>query len=291
VELRLSTWNCFGQSQGLGAVTATRAPAGGRLADEQVLAQCAAADVLCVQELLSRDAQRFFDAVGAARFGARFRDHNHVQLRSGTVRGSGLGICARGSMARPTVHPFRRAGVSWDRLARKGTLHARLTLDGGLVLDVLTTHLQSGHDARARAVRATQLADLGARVAALGSPDRPFVVCGDLNIDGLAPARGAEYRLLGATLPGFEDLGAALDLPTFHPQPDGNTLAHRYSPGSRAQRLDYVFWRPPRGAVDVRVTAVGRILDRPLAAPTRDGRTRWASDHYGLTVTFAYGEA
>jgi endonuclease/exonuclease/phosphatase family metal-dependent hydrolase len=287
VRFRVSTWNCFGQSQGVGAVTGRRAPARGRFADDQVAAECAAADVLCVQELLSRDAQRFFDAVGGARFESRFRDHNHVHLRSRTVRGSGLGMCARGAMARPQVIHFRDLGVSWDRLARKGTLHARLTLGGELDLDVLTTHLQAGQDARARRVRATQLEDLARHVAAVGSPDRPFVVCGDLNIDGLAPLRdGAEYRLLCGSLPGFEDLGAAGDLPTLHPLPDGNTLAQRYSPGSRAQRVDYLFWRPARGGAPVRPAGVERFLDHPLAGQTRAGGTTWASDHYGLTATF-----
>lgn len=280
----LGTWNCFGQSQGVGAVRGARAPAARRFADDQVAAQCAAADVLCVQELLSSDAQRFFDTVGGARFGARFRDHNDVHLRSGTLRGSGLGICARGTMTRPHVVRFRNLGISWDRLARKGTLHARLTLAGGLDLDVITTHLQAGHDTRARRVRAAQLADLARHVAAVGSPDRPFVVCGDLNIDGLGALRdGAEYRLLGAALPGFEDLGAARDQPTLFPLAGGNTLAQRYTQVRRAQRLDYVFWRPARGG-GLRVTGVERFLNRPLGV--RDGRTMWASDHYGLSATF-----
>lgn len=289
MEFRLSTWNCFGQSQGVGAVMARRAPAAWRLAHADVLSQAAAADILCVQELMSGDALRFFDTLGAASFGSRFRDHNRAQLRTATVRGSGLGICARAALQQPRVHHFRDAGVSWDRLARKGTLHAQVTLAEGLVVDVLTTHLQAGHDPRALRVRAAQLADVGRQVAALGSPDRPFIVCGDLNIDGLEPARGgAEYRLLRATLPGFEDLGAAHDLPTFLPRPDGNTLAHRFEPDGQAQRLDYVLFRPARGARGVGATALGRLFDRPLPRTTRTGGTTWASDHYGLTATFEW---
>jgi endonuclease/exonuclease/phosphatase family metal-dependent hydrolase len=284
VRFRLSTWNCFGQSQGVGAVRGVAAPARRRFTDDQVAAQCAAADILCVQELLSRDAQEFFDTLGGARFSARFRDHNRAHLRSATVRGSGLGICARGTITRPEVIRFRDLGVSWDRLARKGTLHARLTVAGGLELDVITTHLQAGQDARARRVRGRQLEDLARRVDAVGAPDRPFVVCGDLNIDGLGAARAsAEYRLLSASLPGFADLGAERDLPTLCPVAGGNRLAQRYSAVGCAQRVDYVLWRPARGD-DVRAGEVERFLDRPLGV--RDGRTMWASDHYGLTATF-----
>ena len=107
-------------------------------------------------------------------------------------------------------------------------------------------------------------------MAAVGSPDRPFVVCGDLTIDGLGPLRdGPEYRLLGASLPGFADLGAADDLPTLFPLAGGNTLAQRYSPVGRAQRVDYVFWRPARGRGDVRVTALELFLDRLAPATAK----------------------
>jgi endonuclease/exonuclease/phosphatase family metal-dependent hydrolase len=274
-------------AQGLGAITARRAPAAPRFADPHVIAACAAADVLCVQELLSDDAQRFFDALGRTRFGSSLRDDNRVSWSGVTVRGSGLGICTRAALEQPRVHSFPGAGVSWDRLARKGALHARVALDSATVVDVVTTHLQAGHDAAAMRVRAAQLSDLTLLVTSIGSSARPFIVCGDFNIDGLGQARGgAEYPRLAAALPGFEDLGAAEDCPTFDPRPDGNSLAYRFSPDRHAQRLDYVFWRPAPGGGAGRCTELRRIFDRPLATTGRGGRAQWASDHCGLTATF-----
>ena len=78
----MRSWNCFGMGQGvLDAITAMRAPVPERLLHGEVHDACAMPDVLCVQELLSRDAQAFFDRVGSEAFVARFRDHNRPSLR------------------------------------------------------------------------------------------------------------------------------------------------------------------------------------------------------------------
>lgn len=271
------------------AVTAVRAPEPARLLHDEVHDTCASPDVLCVQELLSRDAQTFFDGVGKERFVARFRDHNRPSFRTATMRGSGLGIASRAPLLGPSVRPYAPRPVGWDKLARKGMLHAQVSLESGPVIDVLNTHLQSGYDDGAIAVRAVQLEDLGRALREVGSDDRPFIVCGDFNIDGLQAARAkAEYQRLARTMEGFEDLGAARDLTTFEPGPDGNTLAHQVEPFGPPQRIDYVFFRPAKTRGHrLAPTRVERIFDRPLASTGTEGRS-YASDHFGLCASFEY---
>lgn len=271
----IATWNCFGQGQGfLDALTASRAPYRERLRHGEVAATLAQANVVCIQEVLSKDAEVFFDGLGTA----RVRDSNGAHLGSATLRGSGLGIATRHSLESHRLAPFGGPRTGWDRLARKGTLHARVNVDG-VEIDVLTGHLQSGYDAAATRARAFQIDELGRRVAELGSDERPFVVAGDFNVCGLVRGQG-EYESLRRALPDFDDLGAAENLPTFDPHPERNALAHEHEPDSRAQRIDYLFMRRPRRGARVRTRNVARILDRPLGART------FASDHFGLAATF-----
>lgn len=286
VQLRIGTWNCFGMGQGLDAVMHLRAPFGHRLEDADVLSACAAPDVLCVQEILSRQAQRFFDSVGGDRFVARVRDDNRVRLFDGSVRGTGLGVGARAAMKRSLLRNFAGRRLGWDRLARKGALYAELALDDARSIDVVTVHLQAGYDEGAARVRSAQLAELRRLVDEIGSHERAFVVCGDFNIDGLAGARGGEYQTLAAALGDFVDVGAEHDLPTYHPHPEGNALAHAFEPNARDQRIDYIFLRPPARGGAARCIHVERILDRPLVSTRFAGdRAGWASDHYGLCAT------
>jgi endonuclease/exonuclease/phosphatase family metal-dependent hydrolase len=275
--------------QGISAVGALRAPFAARFQHEDVVSGCIAADILCLQELLSRDAQQFFDGLPHRRFTSRFRDDNRIRFGGQmTMRGSGLGIGARSPLTKTTMRTFTGARVGWDRLARKGALYTQLSFRPGASVDLMTVHLQAGPSARAAAVRAVQLADLKDFVRSVGAPDRPFIVCGDFNIDGLAPARvGAEYRNLVAALSGFQDLGAAADLSTFDPHPQGNALASAFEPGGCAQRLDYIFFRPARGSIELSCKRLEILFDKPLGLTTRlDGTAAWASDHYGLSATF-----
>lgn len=272
-HLTLATWNCFGQGQGLDAVTATRAPYRERLRDRALLAALDEPDVTCIQEVMSKDAETFFDGLGAV----RVRDPNGAQLRSGTLRGSGLGVASRLPFASARIAPFTTRSIGWDRLARKGTLHVRVQL-GGAEVDVLTGHLQAGYDAASSRVREAQIEELGRRVEALGSEDRAFVVAGDFNVCGLEGGKD-DYAALRRALPGFDDLGARDDLPTFDPHPERNALAHAIEPNARSQRIDYLFLRVPRRGPRVRARSVTRILDRPLRERT------FASDHFGLAAT------
>jgi endonuclease/exonuclease/phosphatase family metal-dependent hydrolase len=294
------TWNCFGMAQGaLDAVLGRRAPASLRLQDPHILAQCAAGDIFCMQEILSQDAEQLFDRIVATGKVAGFRDDNRLHLGSRTARGSGLGLGVRGALDSPSLRTFTGPRSSWDKLARKGTLFSRVTLPGGFSIDVITTHLQAGYEPEAAVARAAQLDQLGRLIAEISSPDRPLIVAGDFNIDGLAAARKEhEYERLRATLDGFEDTGAATDLVTFHPHPEFNSLAHGSDPGGRVQRLDYVFFRPARhGHAPVRCVGVRRVLDTPLAATNLQdfaglrSSQAYASDHFGVAADFEIGAA
>src|SRR5436190_9333657 len=82
-ELSIATWNCFGMAQSaLDAITATRAPHGARFRNHQVKRTLDGPHLVCVQELMSREAETFFDALGAA----RVRDPNGARLWPVTVR-------------------------------------------------------------------------------------------------------------------------------------------------------------------------------------------------------------
>ncbi|AKU93737.1 hypothetical protein AKJ09_00401 [Labilithrix luteola] len=275
--------------QGFDALMHLRAPAAKRFADDYVITECASPDVLCIQELLSRDAQRFFDRLSLDHHVDRRRDDNRVHFGTMTVRGSGLGISTRAPLVKTAMHSFPGPSVGWDRLARKGALHAQFAF-GGTHVDVITAHLQAGYDPLAVRVRAAQLESLRNFIDSVASLDRPLVVCGDFNVDGLSHARhSGEYESLQKALDGFEDLGAADDLPTLDPHPNGNALAHAFEPEASPQRVDYIFWRPAKGlgAADLRHTAIGRVFDQPLEQTLLpSGNRGWASDHYGLVATF-----
>jgi len=278
-ELSVATWNCFGMAQtALDAITATRAPHGARLRNDQVKRTLDGPHLVCVQEVLSREAETFFDALGAA----RVRDPNGARLWPVTVRGSGLGIAGRVPFASHTSEIFASTAAGWDRLARKGTMHVRVSLDG-LEIDVINLHLQAGYDGQAIAIRNRQIDELARRVHQLGSERRLFLVCGDFNVCGLG-GKGEPYAQLRRALAGFEDLGAADDLPTFDPHPERNLLAHRHEPAAPCQRLDYIFLRvPPAANLQVEISGVCRILDRPLESA--GGDPVYASDHFGLAAT------
>jgi endonuclease/exonuclease/phosphatase family metal-dependent hydrolase len=249
------------------AIFGRRAPHGARLKHNDVISECASNDVFCVQELLSHDACAFFDGLKALAFPSSIRDDNRAHFRTGTMRGTGLGIGSRFSLLEPRFLRFSRRAVGWDRFARKGALHARIEHAEGRRLDVLTVHLQAGTTHPAIETRAAQLIELRKFIDELGSEDRAFVVCGDFNIDGLEHARdSSEYTKMIEAMNGFEDLGARDDLPTVDPKTELCT---------EEQRLDYIFFRPGKSGLELR--SIKRMLDRPLGPPLK-----FPSDHFGL---------
>jgi endonuclease/exonuclease/phosphatase family metal-dependent hydrolase len=246
-----------------------------------------AADLVCVQEVYLSDAETFFDALG---FEHKTRDDNRSTLWPLTFGGSGLAVASRYPIVERWMRAFSRPHVGTERFARKGMLHVRVRVPNGhrLEIDVMTTHLQAGYDVRARSVRERQLREIRDLVDEVGSRERPFVMCGDLNIDGLSGVRhGSEYAALVATLSDFIDLGADDDLATFHPHPDINELAHRYDNKAPRQRIDYVFYRPPANGTPAAERCV-LVHATPIECSI-NGRT-YASDHFGLQASFSLGK-
>lgn len=283
MTLSVATWNCFGMGQSVLDVITHLAPFSKRYLSHEVIEECGTANVLCVQELLSRDSQRFFDSLVKKYFSFALRDHNKMGFIS--LRGSGLGVGTREKQLMSKFLPFVSRGAGYDRYARKGGLYTQIECDGKTI-DLLTVHLQAGYNEACRQVRAAQLAEIAGWVTALGAPERPFIVCGDFNIQGLAHAREiGEYKTLTAMLDGFTDLGAETDLETYHPHPDGNPLAHAFEKEGTPQRLDYILLRPAAKAANLVVRGFDRFFDKPLTSLGK-GIAGWASDHYGLKATF-----
>ena len=262
------------------AVTMWRAPHRARLRHPDVSRAFEGAHVSCLQEILSRDAEAFFDGLP----GRGVRDPNHMELRPISMRGSGLGLTGQLPFGQVRTERFGGTQVGWDRLARKGTMHTRLEV-GGVEIDLMNVHLQAGYDEACVSVRKEQLVEVGRRVAQLGDMGRAFVVCGDFNVCGLAGGCD-EYARLRSALEGFDDLGAGEDLPTFDPHEERNALAHATEPGGPRQRVDYIFVRAAQRGT-VRVREVRRILDSPLAE--RSGCAAFASDHFGLRAHLEFG--
>jgi endonuclease/exonuclease/phosphatase family metal-dependent hydrolase len=280
----LQTWNCFGTAMNAKAVLRRRGPPDARrLSHPQLWRELHQVDALCIQEVWLQDVVELFDRL---EFDHKLRDDSHWEWRPLTVGGSGLGLASRNPLVRHEVHNYRTAGVGTDGWVRKGFLLARLRVSESPLreLDLVTTHLQSNQGPRMREVRARQLAELRRAVEEFGSAERPFLVCGDLNIDGLGPSREQEYASLRQVLSEFEDLGAGPDQPTLCPEPQLNALAHRYWSDEPVQRLDYVLFRPARDGW-ARVSSIERVLDEPLPG-NGDGIPVWASDHFGLRVRF-----
>ncbi len=275
--LRIASWNCFGATQTARAFLLREgAPEPQRFRHQRVTSFLEAADVICMQELWVADARALFERLP---FPHKAQDHNRTQWWPLTVGGAGLGVASRRPLVAQRLLPYSRPHAGAERLARKGALHARVALDGA-ELDVITTHLQSGSSRSAVQVRARHLAELRALIAAVGARDRPMLLCGDFNIDGHGEG-AAEYGVLTALLDGFRDLGAETNLPTYHPHPDHNRLAHRYDRDGRAQRIDYMFFRAPeRGP---RVRAFARALDVALDDGVHP------SDHFALVVELEVG--
>lgn len=283
MKFSVATWNCFGMGQSVLDVIAKFAPFRKRYLAPEVSEECGGTNVLCLQEILSRDSELFFDSLRQKYFPFGIRDHNKFEFIS--LRGSGLGVGIRDKQTAAHFLPFKSRGVSWDRYARKGALYAQLEVEGRKI-DLITAHLQAGYDVESRRVRAQQLTELKNWIAELGAPDRHFIVCGDFNIQGLTEARAAgEYKTLTTMLDGFSDLGADSDLATYHPHPEGNGLAHAYEKQQMAQRIDYIFMRPALRAAEIVCSGFRRFLDKPLAS-LGEGVAGWASDHYGLKATF-----
>jgi hypothetical protein len=98
---------------------------------------------------------------------------------------------------------------------------------------------------------------------------------------------GGEYLQLISALDGFTDLGAESDLPTYHPHPEGNPLAHLFEKQGNANSASTTFFCSPASRNHA-VSAIGSCaaFSTGHSASLGEGISSWASDHYGLKATF-----
>jgi endonuclease/exonuclease/phosphatase family metal-dependent hydrolase len=282
LEFSLTTWNCFGLPQGLLALLRAKGPPSAhRLQTSELREAMAGSEIVCFQELWLSHALRLFEELPQPH---KTRDQSRIRLFPPTLVGAGLGLASRFLIVDTELRRFQRPHSGPDRLARKGMLHARLQLSDSprVELDLVNTHLQAERGKASQLVRARQMRELAAFIEEKSSPARPFLLCGDLNINGLRERRADEYDALVRLLRGFQDLGAARDRPTFHPLT--NLLARRFFEHEPEQRLDYIFYRPAE-QVRLEPQAIEVALDAPLAA-SAFGPESFASDHYGLRARF-----
>jgi endonuclease/exonuclease/phosphatase family metal-dependent hydrolase len=278
-DIVIQTWNCFGVAMTLGAVLRRRGPPDAhRLAHPWVRQALHEPDLVCMQELWIADAVELFDGLGHRN---KLRDRRGLSLRPLAAGGSGLGLATSLPVLSQQLRTFRAASIWTDRLALKGMICARLRVSDEPVreLDVVTTHLQATQRQGSQRVREQQLRELREAVDELGAPTRAFLLCGDLNIDGLQTARNGEYERLRQLFPDFVDLGAQADRPTMCPVVRLNDLAFRYWADEPMQRLDYLLFRPP---VDDSLVADGCELVLDGRLPPHGGNATFASDHFGL---------
>jgi len=272
VRFSLMTWNSFGAARGPISFLRWRGAAEAERFAHPILRKTAREiDVFCMQEIYLSESEEFFDDLVHRH---KIRDDNALRARPLSFGGSGLGVASHHPILAHHARAFAHPQVATERFARKGMLHARVDV-GGAAVDVITTHMQSGLGASARAVRTRQLAELRRFVLDVCDSDVPAIVCGDFNIDGLGPARTSGYAEIARALEGFEDLGARADHVTFDTA--HNALARRYTPSEPQQRLDYVFVRDPKDVLEL--VEIDRALhDAP-------GESAF-SDHYALRVVF-----
>ncbi len=281
-HLTLQSWNCFGATQSLkGFLLRRGAVDAERFVHEALALACDDVDVLCMQELWLEEAQDFFSR---RKHPHKHLESNEISMRPLAFGGSGLGIASQWPIELTTSRTFRPPHVGTERFARKGMLHARVSIpDGETSIDVITTHLQSGDESAAGRVRSRQLQELRALIEEVSAPNRAMVVCGDFNVDGHALVRD-DAKAMRLAMAGFTDLGQEAGLSTFDPKQ--NALARRAGKNAPDQRLDYVLFRGPSLGPPVRATEVRLLLTAPLVARERP---LFASDHAALRVELTVG--
>jgi endonuclease/exonuclease/phosphatase family metal-dependent hydrolase len=162
---------------------------------------------------------------------------------------------------------FLTYGFRADAFAAKGALHARLLVNERrqVQVDCFLTHLES----RSEAARARQLDDLAKFIAEHGSPQRPAILFGDLNVPadpaGDEPRTGSPYARLLAAL-GMSGLAWGDVWPVCGAGAGGTSDPQADEGG---KRIDYVFLSPlkPPASSAWRPTAAGalRLPDNEVA--------------------------
>ncbi len=269
------TWNSFGAARGPISFLRWKGVAAAHRFDHSILRKTAhEIDVFCMQEIYLSEAEGFFDGLVHEH---KVRDDNALSIRPLSFGGSGLGLASRLPIIAQSSRAFERPQASTERFARKGMLHARVRVGEGLV-DVITTHMQSGYGGTPRSIRKKQLGELRRFVLDVCDASIPTIVCGDFNIDGLGHARAADYAEIARELPSFHDLGADADHITF--DTTHNVLAKKYTPREPRQRLDYIFVRDTGKKLET------ISIERALHEMHDD---TIFSDHYALRAVFEVG--
>lgn len=163
-------------------------------------------DVVLLQEGFRSEVAELVKASGYANWatGPDRRSEASRPLRlprlKGLLRGEGWGKATGAGLHVLSDTPIREvrtaaysACAGFDCLANKGVMLVRLDLDGGGVLDVVNTHLNSKRASgapHAETIRAykVQMDEMLAFLATETAPDRPLVVGGDFNVKN-APDR------------------------------------------------------------------------------------------------------
>ena len=184
----------------------------------------------------------------------------------------GLVTFARAAPARSSYEMFRRRG-DWgtmgaaDRIGRKGFLTTWLDLEGRAVI-IVNTHLLANYDEdwspsnRYATQQLDELEQLGDALLRLDG-DALLLVAGDFNIPGANPMLAEFMKRTG-----LRNTAAARPAVTYRTT----------RPEAPGQQIDHVFFRP--SAAD-RVTVDSTLhFEAEVAMP--DGRTRFASDHFGV---------
>lgn len=280
MRIAVGTWNVFGVAHNVLSFLRWRGVVDSqRLSHPTVSAELTDLDLVCMQEVFLGDAEEFFDGLPHSH---KHRDTNETRIWPLTVGGSGLGLASKHRIVESGIQEFSRPQVSSERFARKGALFARVDV-GGISFDVITTHLQSGYSKAARRVRERQLREIRQLVEKWSSPHHPVLLLGDFNICGLDPNQAdGEYRTLLGHFAEFEDAGSLANCPTFHPDPEINSLAYRGEQHAAPQRIDYILFRPPKLGATVQLVEASVQFVHPLHI---DGRRMHASDHFGLRAT------
>jgi endonuclease/exonuclease/phosphatase family metal-dependent hydrolase len=149
------------------------------------------------------------------------------------IAGNEVTLISRFPIMDTNTHIYQ-ARANEDSLAAKGVLHARVQTgpNPSDQLDVFVTHLQSGDDD----AQLSQIHELAIFMAEHTNPNRPALLLGDFNIDGLTVKQSEPaYSYLINTL-GLLKSGVML-----------NDIGKNLSTGTnekRDERIDYIFASP-----------------------------------------------
>jgi len=160
-----------------------------------------------------------------------------------------------------------------DRVA----MHVRYRVAPAIELDSYVTHLTDRSDQSAAGIRLNQARELIDWVQRTSQPANPVLIGGDFN----DVPESETIRTL--TDNGFTDLHAAAGSGAGYTN-DRNDLDIEAPQANLNQRIDYIFFRPPRGR-RFAIESVRLFLDQPSAEA--GGRWLWASDHFGVLARLA----